>query len=493
MKIEVLKKISYENLKKEYIFYLKSQDLGRNTINTMATDSFYLWNNIGKEEFWRVIESEDFENDAKSSLFKALSENSKGNIDQLINGYLSQLRRLKEFIYSENFVLEEFDEEKIIKDFLLDIDCLDALSKWTDKFNLFDVLKITRTEIRHSNVLSWLLAPDENHGFEDRILKGFIQYVVRNFSDDKDVFSTLLMNCHSFMIHREWHNIDIMAISEDEKFILCIENKIDTGEHDNQLHRYKEIVERNYPDYKTMYIFLSPQGNESSDSEHWYSMSYQDVLNIIEKNFNKVEIPKDSRFLIENYMDVIRRDIVEDEELAKICRDIYYKHQKALDLIFENKPDKSSELADLIKDWAETKNINDSLIFDSEHSGKAYIRFRTKEMDEIIPFSEKNDSGWKTKNHYFYEIKNNNGKEFSIQFVLSSENKTEKQSEIFEKINNLYPSKQQKDNWLWRTHFASKHFKIEDDINEEKIFDNLDKAYTEIIEFQKNLISQLKA
>ena len=48
-------------------------------------------------------------------------------------------------------------DEEALKNFLLDIDCLNELQPWTGHFNLFDVLKISRTEIRHSNVLSWLL------------------------------------------------------------------------------------------------------------------------------------------------------------------------------------------------------------------------------------------------------------------------------------------------------------------------------------------------
>ena len=45
-------------------------------------------------------------------------------------------------------------------------------------------------------------------------------------------------------------------------------------------------------------------------------------------------------------------DIVGDEKLAQICRQIYTKHQKALDLIFENKPDKASDVAEIFKKWA---------------------------------------------------------------------------------------------------------------------------------------------
>ena len=51
-------------------------------------------------------------------------------------------------IYNEN--------EQALKEFLLDISCLDQLAEWSDSFNLFDVLKITRVEIRHSNMLAWL-------------------------------------------------------------------------------------------------------------------------------------------------------------------------------------------------------------------------------------------------------------------------------------------------------------------------------------------------
>ena len=56
------------------------------------------------------------------------------------------------------------DEGKALRNFLMDIDCLDALIEWTSRFNIFDILKITQTEIRHSNIISWLLNPNGNHG-----------------------------------------------------------------------------------------------------------------------------------------------------------------------------------------------------------------------------------------------------------------------------------------------------------------------------------------
>ena len=72
----------------------------------------------------------------------------------------------------------EISDEDAIKKFLLDIECLDPLDEWTNKFNLFDILKITRTEIRHSNLLAWLLNPNENHNLGDCVLKGFVLHYV---------------------------------------------------------------------------------------------------------------------------------------------------------------------------------------------------------------------------------------------------------------------------------------------------------------------------
>lgn len=137
-----------------------------------------------------------------------------------------------------------------LRDFLLDIDCLDPLDEWADKFNLFDVLGIARMEIRHSNILGWLLDPNENHGLGDAVIRGFLNHVAVATSGGVDIFDALLLDCHDFTVQREWRNIDILAVSTSEQFVICIENKIGTGEHDNQLNRYREIIESQYPKYR---------------------------------------------------------------------------------------------------------------------------------------------------------------------------------------------------------------------------------------------------
>lgn len=52
---------------------------------------------------------------------------------------------------------------------------------------------------------------------------------------------------------------------------------------------------------------------------------------------------------LEQYVEILRRYFIGEEELEKICRDIYFKHQKALDLKFEYKPDLYSEFLSIYR------------------------------------------------------------------------------------------------------------------------------------------------
>lgn len=393
---------------------------------------------------------------------------------------------------STEIYTEEFDLAAL-RAFLLDIDCLTPLNEWTGTFNLFDVLKIARTEIRHSNMLSWILTPNENHGLGDSILKGFIQYVVSNFYDENDpsIFSTLLMDCHDFVIQREWRHIDILATSSEHKFLLAIENKIDSSEHDDQLNRYKKILDTTYPGYKAMYIYLSPSGDESSDPDNWCSMGYQDVLNIIEAERTKKKLLPEVEFLVDNYIQTVRRDIVGDENLAKICAEIYAKHQRALDLIYENRPDKAFLLAEIVQAWAKEKTVAGEIEVILDKCTKKITRFKTGTMSNILPDSKDTLSEWNTSTYYFYEIKYDEGSGLDMMLTINSKDIPDDLRIKCNRINDVFPFKVQKTNWKWRTRTFSQKIKVDDELNEKKIYQQLDKCLDEVKLFEKELIEKL--
>ena len=101
MDIENLKQTSLDFVREQYLKYLNTLDVGQNTVSTTYSDSFYLWRKKGKDCFWSVATSDNFEEDARIALTSALSDNSSGKISSLVNPYVSALRRFWNFINSD--------------------------------------------------------------------------------------------------------------------------------------------------------------------------------------------------------------------------------------------------------------------------------------------------------------------------------------------------------------------------------------------------------
>ena len=252
----------------------------------------------------------------------------------------------------------ESDKEALLK-FMQDAECLDVLSKWTNDFNIFDVLKISRTEIRHSNLLSWLIDPNENHGLGDSFLYGIIALLSKEL-DQKTALHLLSSDLYSYIVFREWNHIDILLISHQNRVVLAIENKVGAHEHnsgnseESQLVTYKNKISSQYYDYKKIYIYLTPDGEEPSDND-WITLNYSDVVNVLEKVYSSKanQLGSDVSLLIKNYIDNIKKNITMDQELINLCNSIYNKHRRALDLIFENRDDVVSQISNNCKNIIE--------------------------------------------------------------------------------------------------------------------------------------------
>ena len=90
-----------------------------------------------------------------------------------------------------------------------------------------------------------------------------------------------------------------------------------------------------------------------------------------------------------------------DDKVMKLCQDIYAKHKSALDLIFQYKPDVTSEISDIIKE-----NIESYQGYFLNHSVKNYIRFSSSVLDPINEKYKAVDAGWvKEKSVILHEIR----------------------------------------------------------------------------------------
>lgn len=293
-----------------------------------------------------------------------------------------------------------------LEKFLLNNPELDKLEGLLSQFNIFETLNIVNVEVRHSNVLAWMLNPLSNHGLGDFFQKQFLKYFVsenkETLADTISLFDIELMSYADTEIRREWGNIDILILiaEEKKKLAVAIENKMKSPEHSQQLQRYRAIVEKEFPEFVKLYIYLTPDNSIPSD-ENWVPFSYSTIADLTENLLTyKRDVMNDGTAdFITQYDTILRRYIVGNSEVEQICREIYKKHKDALDLIFQYKPDVELEISEHLQRMI---GANESLIPD--YSSKSYTRFITAKLERVI---EKKGEGWtKSKRMLLFEFNN---------------------------------------------------------------------------------------
>ena len=220
---------------------------------------------------------------------------------------------------------------------------LAQLENLLKRFNLFEAVGIVRHELRHSDFLAFLLDPSQNHGLGASFLSGFLQAVCQDV--DGDAFLVDFNNLSKATVQREWHHVDILAVDDASRFGLVIENKIGTGEHSDQLNRYRAAFDSHYPGYKVLALYLTPDGDVPSSADY-QAVSYALVCDVIEKlaQDNRGDLGSEIVMVLEHYAQMLRRHILSDSDIAILCRSIYQRHKQALDLIFEHRPDQQAQI-----------------------------------------------------------------------------------------------------------------------------------------------------
>lgn len=248
------------------------------------------------------------------------------------------------------------------------------------RFNIFDALRISNYELRHSDLLAFLLDPNQTHNLGDRFLRGLIRKLLRPeiVSDQVLAVQLELSGFTGASVFREWHNIDILVLVHDPQcpVSILIENKIGSTEHSNQLARYKADVKRSYPEYRLLPVFLTMDRSIASDDDY-LSIGYDVIGETMDECFpDKSSLPPDVSVLITHYREMLREKS-DESELRKLCEQVYQKHGPILDKIFEYRPDKQSDVSAYLQDLVK----GSGLILDD--TNKRYIRFCTEEWDDL--------------------------------------------------------------------------------------------------------------
>jgi hypothetical protein len=205
-----------------------------------------------------------------------------------------------------------------------------------DRFNLFEALGVVRRELRHSDFLAFLLDPVESHCAGNNLARWLLEHVAAAHRSALGGAANWQADEFCPVVRREWQNIDILLTDDRQRLVVLIENKIDSGEHSDQLARYYEQVKRAYPGWQILALYLTPKGERPSHGSY-LQVSYRDVVTMIEGLIADPPsgMATDVRVVLTHYVRMLRSHIVGDPELAELCRRIYRQHQRALELLFE--------------------------------------------------------------------------------------------------------------------------------------------------------------
>ncbi|MBQ8677385.1 MAG: PD-(D/E)XK nuclease family protein [Alphaproteobacteria bacterium] len=352
----------------------------------------------------------------------------------------------------------------------------EKLNPYLDQVNIFSVLGLTNTEIRHSYMLAWLLDSGANHGLGNCFVRKLLKSV--GIKTDEDV---------NFSVYREFAHIDIMLVSEKENKVVVIENKIWTDDHDEQLKKYHRFIAKKYNGFEQRYFYLTPDKRTPTDKESaagWEILSYREVVNCLQKAVKETKLEsKEVKLLLNNYINILRRDIVKDDKLIDLCNEIYAKYHKAIDLINEYR---IQSISGIIEKILHDLNKEKTIIYNSKSKSKTTFSFYTYRMDKKLPPLDKNDSSWKTNRLYVYEVNilpNNNVR---VIFSLSGEGLTNSAKNFIKETAKITETKEPKKGFKY---YTPKTEVLELETNEKDVENKIKGLICKIFDWENELIT----
>ena len=201
------------------------------------------------------------------------------------------------------------------------------------QFNAFDVLRYAEYEIRHSNVMAWLLDPNETHGIGRAFLEWFLGQarlpgklpgkVVRGHGGQ------------TVRVERELYYVDVVIFLESDlgRHIVVIENKPEwaSPEHYEQVRAHLKRLRPKYSGHDIHCVLLSTSREGIDGEEKIAHVSWRDVGAQIETmhdadTFGQEEVAA----FIRQYLAAVGRLIGPEESDADYFRKLLDDHDSLL-------------------------------------------------------------------------------------------------------------------------------------------------------------------
>ncbi|WEG12242.1 PD-(D/E)XK nuclease family protein [Pullulanibacillus sp. KACC 23026] len=216
------------------------------------------------------------------------------------------------------------------------------LNQQVNSFNTLKILRLENHEIRHSNILAWLLNPKENHSLGDYFLRKMIEHLVlidENGSNSRyesigKILNHSLIESHVYREVRTDKNrfIDLLIVNPKLKYIFLIENKLYSTESKNQLNDYLNFIQCEFTDFEVIPIYLTLDGEEPSNNEY-FIQTYERVEMILDTilMLYKDQLSDNVYKFIEDYNQILKEKFYPNQDQIFQAVDIYRNHKQTID------------------------------------------------------------------------------------------------------------------------------------------------------------------
>lgn len=179
------------------------------------------------------------------------------------------------------------------------------------EFNTFDVLRYADYEIRHSNVLAWLLQPAETHGIDGRFLKWFVDHVNKQPEDAnwKPLFIASFEPTN-VSVERELDYVDITIFFKKEQCLVAIENKTGpaTSDHFDQVRDYEETLHGKHKNHTVQSVLLTTLPARNMNFPNIIQVGWKSVYEEIDSLQEDGAFRSDSvGAFVRQYLDLLER------------------------------------------------------------------------------------------------------------------------------------------------------------------------------------------
>ena len=228
-----------------------------------------------------------------------------------------------------------------------------------ENYNLFSILRIEGSELKHSALIANLLDPKGSHGCGDAFLRAFFEIALKERA-------YLFEDCTLPHSYTEYYTgpiagdtggrIDILVKSSH--YGLIIENKIYAGDQDKQLTRYDNYGKETFGADGYLLVYLTLYGcdaskestaTKSAEEVGYLRLSYaEDILRWLEQCVRLADNKPLVRESLNQYIRTIKQLTYQDmnqEDIQKII-DLVIDHPEVVATILEHKAKIAKEIRD---------------------------------------------------------------------------------------------------------------------------------------------------